>query len=389
MPIWNHVWTAGDDLQDLAILQMFEGAFIERNAGRSGVPITPSVAGADIFQYSRWRNMQFDGTFRSNASTELWNGVWVTPWVESRDYAGEADFSLGIVDWNYILANALGGNGYTRKHPKEFANLSSTVYDWTNTAIDPNAFVNGDHARCLANGLIYQRVAGVWVLTTNVVPDAQVSYGRMQAGDYFGPWILNEIRDVVNLLVAFTVVAVRGGISTPYGWSADGTNNGIVNSVTPDSATWAGAQAACQVGPNSFSAESPPSASASGRYVAGIAQYEAGFGRSKAKLVVHEFSDGLTASVDLYTFGIAGSTGFDNNGDPVALGALTKFQTLTTTGAGSTIKSAFVGALTVPNWGAAPPPDVEVGYSLRIDQSPNGSEVVFRYDVAGGYTYQP
>lgn len=387
MPTWNHVWTDGDDINDLAILQMYEGAFIERNAGRGGVPITPAVVGDYIFKFGRWRSMQFDSTFGSNG-TELWNGVWVTPWVESRSYTGEVDFSLGVIDWNYILTHALGGNGYTRKHPKEFATLASTVYNWTNTAIDPNAFVNGDYARCLADGLIYHRVAGAWVITANVFPDVQTSYGRMQVGDHFGAWILNEIRDAVNLLLAFT-----GSFSSPNGWIADGTANGIRSSVVTGSATWTGAQTACQVGPTTFSIDESPSASAAGGFDPFASQYFASFRRVKAKVQIQEFPDGLNGNVDCYTFGLTQATGFNNNGDPVTLGTLDKCLTMVTTGAGGTIKSDFVGSTTVPAWGPAPtgvgPGDVDVGYDVQITGPGNGATVVFRYDVVGGYTYRP
>jgi hypothetical protein len=379
---WNHVYATDDKCYTVAILTLFIHAFNDRRLTGRGTYTLPIDDTFHCWSYGFWRSLQLD---------EL---SIVSAYILDMDYDGDDPASNPIViDWDYIKSHALGGNGYTRKYPKEFASASSTVYN------DGNAFVNGDYARNMTDRLIYHRVSGAWAADATHLPDIVMAYGKMEANDYMGVWILNEIRDVLNLLDTIG--------TTSASWIAGGTFNIASSPSNGDDGSGsymalatakAAAEAEFLANEGNNGDNQPPFWNSQTQYQGDDGPHEAhpefltNIAAAQGKMTVADDSNGYTPAIDFYgvgaPFALGDITSFEGNG--VALdGLMKKWDTQIGAGTGGTVTSAYLGSLAVGTW--APDPDVPsdprlAGSSYGVGYIVEGAIIVFRYDVAGGFT---
>lgn len=108
-----------------------------------------------------------------------------------------------------VRGAVLNAAGWTRKYPREFAGPTATAYN------DGSAFADGHKARFVDDGRVYARTAGAWVAAAaTAAPDAVTAYGSHAVGDYVGPWVWNELRDVLNLMVDIAHRNIPGEVQT-------------------------------------------------------------------------------------------------------------------------------------------------------------------------------
>ncbi len=115
-------------------------------------------------------------------------------------------------------AAGLNEKGWTRKFPAEVSTLQDRITGFTSwgSGIKTYQFEIGDFVRCRTDGRVYQLQGyldggiygdqGIWSEpAAGINPTVKTAYGEggfgIQAGDYLGPWIYNEIRACLNLLV--------------------------------------------------------------------------------------------------------------------------------------------------------------------------------------------
>lgn len=356
---WNHVWVAGDDWQATYVINMFFAAMTERLLGVTGTFPTAFdsvVDGFDLQDYRIWSNLQ-----------QIPSGTWIVP----NDYTGQADFEY--IDDTYIRVHTRGGQGWTRKYPLEVINLVVLTYT------DGSGITVGDYARNLADGKVYHRVGGgggVWVLTPHRPPDIQTTVGFHQAGDYIGPWLLNEIRDMLNLLVARVI-----GLNFTNLENASATVDR--NAAVGSGATLAIAQAA------SDSTYGPSAFDPTGSFPQALSQnsggppYSCNSMRIRQKFIAPTDPTLLTPDVELYVYAaFITLTEFDSNGDFLGIDVYYKFDTQIAPGTGGldSVTSILFGPTTGnPTWSTIA--GHQRGYVVS-----KGAAVI-RYDSAGGFTY--
>ena len=92
-----------------------------------------------------------------------------------------------LPDWRAEAGIPTGG--YTRKYPREIA-----------TTADPGS--SGQRARHEVSGYMYDYTGGAWVLSSDQgsPADTVTDTGLMDAGDYIGPWIFNELQAGIQAL---------------------------------------------------------------------------------------------------------------------------------------------------------------------------------------------
>lgn len=375
-------WALSSDWTDADQVNQFLEAYHERTdfsqtfaASGNGVTV------GDDVQTHVWV-----ASLQTNLDFEVSNANWVKPTQSFSGYTSKSQIER--VDFAYVSANAWGGNSaWTRKYPREFANSGSSAY------ADGSAFANGHNARNLATGLVYTRAAGAWVLAAEpAAPDVVTTTGYMQAGDYFGDWIFNELHDVLNLLVwqlAPTCDIVNGSIS-----QYDGSTN-----VSGSQTSWALAQAAAAadfqlrgttsiiLAYTSGSANSPPGAVYNAKAASYTGPVRVGFGFPKS-CGVDVFVKAEKPTTIITTVSQSDTT-FDSNGQGLTEGVYGTALTTTAGGSYGTLTTINIpyGAAAVPNWCAAPPTpgSVAAGYYVA------GSTVMFavlKYNVMGGLEYQ-
>lgn len=124
----------------------------------------------------------------------------------------------------------LPADGFTRKYPREISSIG-------------DAGTNGWRARHTGDTKFYDRVAGVWELSADQSTPADVltEYGFMEAGDYVGPWIFNELQaglqalDSVRLPVGNSFIGKQTTTQTGYAGSGVG---GYVDDTGPIPDKW-------------------------------------------------------------------------------------------------------------------------------------------------------
>lgn len=204
---WNDVFDQDTDWSAISFLAMFYEAMDERSQAIGDAPGawgTAPAAGDDVQYVGVIGTLQ--GFIESNAGFFLQPG----------DYEGRTADSLPGIS----IAP------FTRKYPREFATLGSTEYTDTTT------FVVGHKARCIADAKVYQRIAnqsGVesWNGVADLIPDTVTASGVIQAGDYIGYWLFNEIRDALNLMRWVSRQMVSGlGFSPSTGDTYAGSGTG-------------------------------------------------------------------------------------------------------------------------------------------------------------------
>lgn len=286
---WNDDHT-GADWTATSFLDMFEAAIWEREKAASydaspGSPATCS-AGTDVQIASFLSGLQARIEALLTAGV-YFDGTPVIDGVDITSYNGQ----LTAADLPEILnvfqspaqgfaAASIGG--WMRKRPREIATTASLfdtqgniradgdvarcladglvyqfvghpTYEWQPASAAPDLLVGeagderviddtsatedqvghpaepGQHARSYADSQVYVYVDSVgWVedeedpdaLPDRVTTGAGVIFGRVQAGDYLGAWIFNQMRDILNLL---TVSFESIGSATPVSLTrADG-----------------------------------------------------------------------------------------------------------------------------------------------------------------------
>jgi hypothetical protein len=113
--------------------------------------------------------------------------------------------------WTQDSAEAFLGhhNWKLRKYPREIAT----------TAAGGEA---GQKARCREDGRVYQHSGSAWALMDDptAMPDTLEAVGSVQPGDYLGPWFMNGLYDLLNLM--HTVNPNHNGFHTKHrgmvGW---------------------------------------------------------------------------------------------------------------------------------------------------------------------------
>lgn len=222
---WNDTFDASTDWAALSFVRMFWDAAAERAAAALVTFPTPigSVAGLarpalgdDVQRRAFWAHLQeFVETNYYVFANQSYDPGDPIPTATTGTVTSDS-LDLSAARWATLAAfrsaAALDAAGFSRKYPREFSDAASTTY------ADGSAFADGHRARRRDNGFTYDRVAGAWVLTSNPVgddPDVVTAHGLMQPGDIIGPWIFNELRDCLNLMLV-VLVSLRGFESGDY-----------------------------------------------------------------------------------------------------------------------------------------------------------------------------
>ncbi|MEO0587566.1 MAG: hypothetical protein AAF078_07995 [Planctomycetota bacterium] len=114
---------------------------------------------------------------------------------------------------NYRAFAGLNEAGFTRKYPRELAELSDPGEAGQNARwAGLNPTVNpGD-------GRVYTYDGAAWVLAPpGTQTDTITDYGFIEEGDYIGPWIWNELADAIDALAVFCMGAVTIHTRTLFG----------------------------------------------------------------------------------------------------------------------------------------------------------------------------
>jgi hypothetical protein len=374
MPIlgdWNHVYVEGDDWSQTDILNLYRTAFDERLRSGGTFPVELgstfglSAVPIPVADWYFWWAMMF-------FPMSLGGG---DAWVVNKDHTGQAE--LTRVDWDYLKTHALGGrDGFTRKYEKKFRGMTATEY-----ADGTTAFANGDYARNTVDRKTYLRSAGAWVVAPGHLPDVISTFGVHAEGDIITIEMLNEIRDVYNLLTAW------GSAPLTLPWSSGDLD---VGGASGDGSTVAAMKADTEAA-----------------YLASITEADAGFTPQALAVIEYDGSGSYTGvlirrrgkitttgntwaiyfSVDFYSVGINSASGqpFENSGDPVLEGLLCKWDTKSGVGDGADIVSEWMGSMTVPTW----PPDPTVAGTVARGYEVDQVGLVFRFDVDGGFQCRP
>ncbi len=235
MPSWLGVFDSSTDWSAQAFIDMFNQAVWERqratqnrlSAGGPSYTYSPINVGDDVqlaTLFSGWQS-----TISSIASRNANGGGWLK--VAPSALALTPYSTIGSQTWNG-LSDVMTSLGYsagtwTRKRPREISNTSST------SDTQGNARATNQVALNLADGLIYKFNGSAWVATiadpidllssTSAAPNAVSAGGTMQAGDYIGPWIFTELRDVIHALGASYLAT--DGTTAPFNNSLKVTTN--------------------------------------------------------------------------------------------------------------------------------------------------------------------
>lgn len=419
MPLWTDPITADTDWSAQAFISMFWNAVNEKK-----LAIDPS---SPLFQVPAvGADVQYGGTVAPVSTTDKFS-VWVLQnWLESnvsgflatRKQDGSAvdpdalqgttpafgpggpippARQIGLMPWTWQVGYAntqslvslpdkiLGGHTWTRKYPREHLNAAAVAYT------DGSAFANGHRSRRQSDGLVYDRTAGAWVLSPNPLDDAEdilTAYGKQAPGDLIGPWLFNELRDVIKALVWMD----------PFSWWTYG-NHGEFNyrdgNGGPSAGPWANVKADAETDFNAaLSLQSlpntPPTAMSFGQRTTGSPPFTAGIVRA------YQYADLALGSVRPFTGrlmvwaipnipGTSGIITFDSNGDFDGSYGPNKwllYSDTNTTGGNHTFTLGNT-ALPVPNWGAEP----AAGTQFRQGYELGGPFGMWRFDVPGGFVY--
>jgi hypothetical protein len=287
----------------------------------------------------------------------------------------------------------LTGSNWRRKRPREISSTSAT------TDTQGNARAMGQHAILTAGagtrGAVYTFNGTTWALDTGSKPDLldsqsaapnAVAAGTMQAGDYIGEWIFNELMAVYKVCVwtisSFTVT----GFLRPSGGAGAGTGGDFATAKAASESNYAGSTVTTFSGlPTTEMAFAQLSIDGSGNTSASVFRRHLHVTASPPSFV--------SRNVQFYVAGERTSSPnadytYDDNGDgPVSIpeGFYTKYDESGPTTAAS-ISSAELGqAWPVPNWPAdgSFPSHQLMKRGWGIDDL----KAIVEWDVAGGFTY--
>lgn len=213
---WSDTIDEDTDWHDRSFLTKFFVALAERLFFVTGGPPPGAPFFADISSYAYSLPAGVDVQ-----SHLLWQYVQsALPSICSQYVKGDPDIVGHATDQTVMYTSSatpgplqanlfqdlLGQANFTRKFPREY-HPAGVGYVGDNAP-----YVDGDYALNIIDGKVYHRVSGAWALSIGSNPTVKTDYGLMQAGDFFGPWIFNEIRSIINAFrTTLTGVTGTGG----------------------------------------------------------------------------------------------------------------------------------------------------------------------------------
>ena len=222
----------------------------------------------------------------------------------------------------------------------------------------------------------FRRVTGAWPADWTDYADAAYSYGLAQPGDKIGPWLLADLQAALARLVWLPSNAA-GGYVEVLGEAGGGNNHRWTDGAPRSTYALATAWADTDYAANADATATDPGAYS---YVAlGGGNYQAHLER---RMVYGHWTshDELSKEIDFYVGAAkiagAGNT-FDAQGDGVAASQWTFWRTESVSGDDGLTGAAF-GSLTKPTYSGSVGDYFGYYGDLRA---------VFRYDVAGGFSY--
>jgi hypothetical protein len=349
------------DWAAVSFLNMFVDAATERGnaAGLVGFSPTAVSAGDDV------QNLAFIQRYAVENFT-----AFADPSV---DPAGHDPSDGTVYTYQYLadVFSAAGldpAHGYERRRPREIDSTSATADIQGNAA----AALQRAYLTIAPYGLFICVASGNWTreLTQDVGPDVLSNYsaapdavadfadtvdvdgnpvvtGMQVSGDYIGPWIFEDVRDVLNVLTWTTVPVVIGDSEEKEAENFPSDSSFGAATTNAQAAYAAVASVSAGLG---FFAEARAFANANS--VPG--QFIVHFRRNRGKLTTSGLASG-TRTVQFYASAVQIATPgvFDANGD----GVLENQFTLMDTAAGSLAAEAetgIIGSLTVPATPADP-----------------------------------
>ncbi len=387
---WNDTFASGYRWGSVANFGMFVDAIRERGA------TLPAIAAGDVVQRRRTTapsGSPGDPTYAFSIHyLQKWCEDNVGSWTATMRHNGAAyvaaTFDNTINEpqtWSLVSTTgggthpniqdaALGGHSWTRKYPREYSAPASTVYT------DGASFANGHKARNIAEGKVYTRTAGAWVLAAaGTAPDKVTAYGKQEVGDYIGYWLFNELRDVINLFLW----KVRAFFSTTREYlSASGSG------ATPAAGRAAADTDWLTANTGAFS----PFTSTRVTIVDEDGDTNIWVRREK---FVTSASSTVASSVDFYigatVQNVASATSdiFDAQGSDVIEDKFSLFDTQANAAAG-TVTSGWTALLTQPTWAADPTVPGDRNSLGWVRNIPPGATLSgFAVERFTGFTYKP
>lgn len=353
---WNDTFTSATDASAVTFGQMFADAINERIVAFNARAVSPLTEFDDVEAGDDFQDRTDGSTFNWGAAQQrvydlLEATLTAFPfagWADP-DQVFDGDTPSASTDYEFVWADALAragvnASGFTRKYPREIANTSA-------------AGTLNDIARNLDDGKVYKHNGSAWVRWTADPPDTLEAYGFAVAGDYIGPWIFNELRNVINTMTRIVADAIWDTATVYHGSGSD--------------ATWANAKTAADA---NYPSGAAPDTGAH-RYTRGYngGSFFADTYTGQATMTVDGMATSISHDVDFYARADTPYTGsFSNLGDGPGTGwasaTLSKFDTITSSTADE-LTSDTVGSTTkAATWAAEPTSGnyTYLGYMLNI-----------------------
>lgn len=395
LPGWNYDYTS--DLSagvrsyfDKRVVNMYTAAVNERLKAMSADPalLLPTAVTDDLIG-NAWTSIC--GTVNDQL-------IGLGPFIQAYDAGGSpltyytSNFVPGDEDLATFVWSIL-----KRRYPREILTLTST------NSTNADVVTNGQKARLVGasttygsnTGRIFLRTAGAWAIDAAALPDvvthdlyadggpAGATY-RPSSGDYFVALFLNELRDLINQLVATMEFTNSWDAYFAPGGGSGASNVSMAAAIADYNANATNVVSTTTVGHGPYI-----SITASGFPV----QYQVNGDAASPR--VNSLPMAGICSYQVFFFALASKTG--------RAGPIDVFEPYATTyvendyvplGASGVIStSSFVGGIagypTAPPAGS-PYPSPGAGANGWIFTSDSGFEVlgvIVRYDVSGGFAY--
>ncbi len=439
MSLWNTTFDNTTDWSAASFLNMFVSAYTERANGigvvyGGGAP--PAIASVNVgddvqkggFVVFSPSLSGFIGKLQGNA-VGLATTYFLDPATarNGQTPTSTGNYSMGQMNvYSQVsLFTKIGGDtrGYwRRKRPREITSLSATTDIQSNAAgTGQLAWGTGTNSSSFHVGGLYQYSGSAWVEVSPTMgpPDLLDSHaaapntvhitdaeGLILAGDYIGPWLFNELRDVFNAMVWIWLdrVTERGGSPGSGNEHLDAPS--FYKTGTAGASTYASALATAQA---NYAGATPTSqvfptfgVTTSGTYggVVAIAysgaNYSVTIERTQLQLITKNLSTTIAHAVDFYvavrppTYAPGGGTieTFDDQGTGAANQKWYLFNTVGPTTNASDSSTIFDPIATVP---PDDPPSAAVVANLPnwvvYGHNIYATTAIARYDVTGGFAW--
>jgi hypothetical protein len=374
MPAWTDTIDESTDWSDLDFLSMFRDAVNERTRAANGAAIRSFSLGNDV-QHASHGSLATIRYLQEEVDAVVGNYI---PIDIDMSTLGESD-SPAYTTATFRTAAGLHADGWRRKRPREISSLSA--------AADTQGNARATNQRAIyTDGLVYKFNGTSWILdvgrpdtldSDSAAPDHVVP-GYVTAGDYIGPWLFNELRDACNVLLWFHdagsplnfVRRAREGLDTTWALAktaaeadpvpVDGTGlpgmvHGTQGATNFDGSDFTAIRYSCRIDPEAFVWEKVNCE------VSVWVWFEA-YGTWDA--------NGATLTEDAFSEIVADEAVSGTSTDTLSTATLTSFRGLDDT----------------PTWCDEP----SIGTpTQRGNKSTAYYIVIVKYNVAGGFTYQP